>query len=215
MTPTDLIRVAVECLAACGAEPPPKAHHNVKRQYGDDVVYESGLWSVTVPGARPVVPLVMAYAADPHVTISVGGLAAVKAGIQSARPASDGVQVEYSYQLAGGPFTTHTVTVPYPHDLCRQLFSGNWTRMGQAEFRFNPDRNGVMELMPRVDRLSDGNAVLGFHVPVDVRWKGIGKLGLFRRVTQTRIHSLVVSESEGRFRTNSMFNGLFPTLIWK
>src|SRR5690606_10249772 len=110
--------------------------------------------------------------------------------------------------LGAGDIRYEAITYPYPDELSRRLASGNWTQVGSAEFKFGSD------LLPQVADIHGGQVAVSFAEPVHVRWRGFGVLGLFRRITQTRIDSIVMDEHGASFRTNSMFNWLLPRLEW-
>lgn len=206
MNPLEFTTSIVE---ACGHhEPPPSVRKRITRRQGNDVVSSGAhLWSVQVPG-KDAVRMVLAYAREPWVTLNIGGVQAAKATIESARAVSDGLVVRLGYTLGAGDIRYEAITYPYPDDLSRRLASGNWTQVGSAEFKFGSD------LLPHMEEISGGQVAVSFSGPVHVRWKGFGILGLFRRITQTRIDSIVMDEYGAAFRTNSMFNWLLPRLEW-
>lgn len=213
MTPqlTDALTLFPRLLAAALEQPPPQAVRSriQRRNSSNDVVFaESALWTVTVPRAKPLIPLLKGYAEHGLISASVFGIGIGWLNVEKVHGGLSGLELELSWESTITGHGNRLVSLPYPDEKTESLCQGRWTQYGVGEAKMHADC-----LLPDM-QLIGSNVIARFPKPPVVRWRGLGKRGWFRKFTETQIESLDIDDEGADIRTGGIKNRLAPRVLW-
>jgi hypothetical protein len=168
----------------------------------------SGLWSYTVPNAKPFVRILLEYARSQRLTLAVNGepVGWVRLGSWQPRQITGGMEIATEYRLFDSAPETRRDFVQYTSKRQELLCTGKPVDLGAAVVTLG-------SVLPKIESTPSG-CRLSWDQSPEIALGERGLFGFIRRLTRTKIERIEITETGGEFVCQGLGRWALPSLKW-
>jgi len=168
----------------------------------------SGLWSYTVPNAKPFVRILLEYAKSQRLTLAVNGepVGWVRLGSWQPRQITGGMEIATEYRLFDAAPETRRDFIRYTSKRQEWLCTGKPVDLGPAVVTLG-------SVLPSIESTPSG-CRLSWDQSPEIALGERGLFGFIRRLTRTKLDAIEVTETGGEFICQGLGKWALPSLVW-
>jgi len=168
----------------------------------------SGLWSYTVPNAKPFIRILLEYAKSQRLTLAVNGepVGWVRLGSWQPRQITGGMEIATEYRLFDAAPETRRDFIRYTSKRQELLCTGKPVDLGPAVVTLG-------SVLPKIESTPSG-CRLSWDQSPELALGERGLFGFIRRLTRTKLDAIEITETGGEFICQGLGKWALPSLVW-